>query len=166
MQSKHIPFLSALFILVTASLLLWSDITRAEGLKPGTQAPDFTLTALDKKSVTLKSLLAKGHVMLIFWEPQCVYCYAHIKDFNALQKKYQGKLTLAGINFLGEYPEQIQRYADNNNVQYLLLADRLNNIDVAEAYNVIGSPTIVLIAPDGKILSISYEIPDVSRWIK
>jgi len=134
--------------------------------KPGSLAPEFTLTALNKTPVSLSGLRAKGHVMLIFWETQCVYCYAHIKDFNALQKKYQGKLTIAGINFLGEYPEEIQEYASDNKVEYLLLADRLNNIDVAEAYQVIGSPTIVLIAPDGKILSYGYQIPDVNQWIK
>ena len=138
----------------------------AEPPKPGSLAPEFTLIALNKTPVSLSSLRAKGHVMLIFWETQCVYCFAHIKEFNALQKKYQGKLTIAGINFLGEYPREIQEYATDNQVEYLLLADRLKNIDVAEAYQVIGSPTIVLIAPDGKILSYGYQIPDVSQWIK
>ena len=148
------------------ALILISTICQAETLKPGDLAPEFTLTALDKKSVSLKGLRSKGHVMLVFWETQCVYCYSHIKDFNALQKKHQDKLTIAGINFLGEYPEEIQEYATNNQVEYLLLADRLNNIDVAEAYKVIGSPTIVLIDPDGKILSYGYEIPDVSKLMK
>lgn len=134
--------------------------------KPGSLAPEFTLSSLSKTPVTLSGLRAKGHVMLIFWETQCVYCYAHIKEFNALQKKYRGKLTIAGINFLGEYPQEIQEYASDNKVEYLLLADRLNNIDVAEAYQVIGSPTIVLIAPDGQILSYGYQIPDVGQWIK
>ena len=138
----------------------------AEIPKVGSLAPEFTLVALNKTPVSLSALRAKGHVMLIFWETQCVYCYAHIKDFNALQKKYQGKLTIAGINFLGEYPREVQEYAADNQVEYLLLADRLKNIDVAEAYQVIGSPTIVLIAPDGKILSYGYQIPDVAQWIK
>ena len=135
-------------------------------LKTGNPAPEFTLKALNSGPVSLRELRSKGHVMLIFWETQCVYCYAHIKDFNALQKKFQGKLTVAGINFLGEYPEEIQEYATDNGVEYLLLADRLNNIDVAEAYKVIGSPTIVLIAPQGNILYYGYQVPDVSHWIK
>jgi len=144
----------------------WVSVSRADILKAGDQAPDFTLMSLEMKPVSLKTLRNQGHVMLIFWETECVYCFSHIRDFNALQKKYQGKLTLAGINFLGEYAEDIQEYKTRNKVEYLLLADRLNNIDVAEAYKVVGSPTIVLIHPDGKILSVSYDIPDVSRWIK
>jgi peroxiredoxin len=156
------PFLAGLcFVLLYAFAS-----ASAAGLKAGEQAPGFFLKSLGGEQVTLKSLLAKGHVMLVFWETQCVYCYAHIKDFNALQKQYQNKgLTIAAINFLGEYESEVQEYVTDNNVQYLVLADRLNNIDVAEAYKVIGSPTIVVIAPDGKILSYGHKIPNVAKWI-
>lgn len=141
-------------------------VVNAAGLKPGEPAPGFSLKSLGGGQITLKNLLAKGHVMLVFWETQCVYCYSHIKDFNALQKQYEKKgLTIAAINFLGEYESEVREYVTDNDVQYLVLADRLNNIDVAEAYMVIGSPTIVMIAPDGKILSYGYQIPNVATWI-
>ena len=155
-------------VLLSVFLLLLSGITtvNAAALKPGEPAPDFSLKSLGGKQIALKDLLAKGHVMLVFWETQCVYCYAHIKDFNALQKQYQKKgLTIAAINFLGEYESEVREYVTDNDVQYLVLADRLNNIDVAEAYKVIGSPTIVMVAPDGKILSYGHKIPDVAKWI-
>jgi peroxiredoxin len=136
------------------------------GLKPGQQAPRFELKQLDGPKVSLDQLLAKGHVMLVFWETQCVYCYAHIQDFNAIQRTYHDKgLTVAAINFLGEYEREIRNYVKDNNVQYLVLADRLNNIDVAHDYKVIGSPTIVLIAPDGRILYYGYQLPDISQWL-
>ena len=149
-------------------LLLWMVYAPvfSAPFNPGDQAPEFTLIKLDKKAVSLQSLRTTGYVMLVFWETQCVYCYSHIKDFNNLQKKYQGKLTIAAINFLGEYPEEIREYANDNKVEYLLLTERLKNIDVAESYKVVGSPTIVLIGPDGKIVSYGYEIPNVSLWIK
>jgi peroxiredoxin len=147
-------------------LLSGFTIVNAAGLKPGEQAPGFSLKSLGGEQIALKDLLAKGHVMLVFWETQCVYCYAHIKDFNVLQKQYQKKgLTIAAINFLGEYESEVREYVTDNDVQYLVLADRLNNIDVAEAYKVIGSPTIVVIAPDGNILSYGHKIPDMAKWI-
>ena len=147
-------------------LLSVGTIVSAAGLKPGEQAPDFSLKSLGGEQITLKGLLAKGPVMLVFWETQCVYCYGHIKDFNALQNQYEKKgLTIAAINFLGEYESEVREYVTDNDVQYLVLADRLNNIDVAEAYKVIGSPTIVMIAPDGKVLSYGYQIPNVATWI-
>lgn len=135
-------------------------------LKAGDQAPDFTLTDTEGKSFTLSSRLKQGHVMLVFWELECVYCFSHIKDFNALQKKYQGRLEIAGINFLGEYADDVAKYKKDNNVQYTLLAERLNNIDVAEAYKIIGSPTIVLVAPDRTILFFGYKLPQLEDYIK
>ena len=155
-------------LLAGLCLILLSAFTvvNAAGLKPGEPAPGFSLKSLAGEQIALKDLLAKGHVMLVFWETQCVYCYAHIKDFNALQKQYQKKgLTIAAINFLGEYESEVREYVTDNDVQYLVLADRLNNIDVAEAYKVIGSPTIVVIAPDGNILSYGHKIPDMAKWI-
>ena len=134
-------------------------------LKAGDLAPNFSLKDTHGKTFSLAQRLKQGHVMLIFWELECVYCFSHIKDFNAIHKKYQGKLSLAGINFLGEYADDVAQYAKDNNVQYTLLAERLNNIDVAEAYKIIGSPTMVLIAPDRKILYFGYEIPDLDAWI-
>jgi len=156
-------------ILLTSILvfsLLGSGLTYAATLKPGDQAPPFKLKNLDGKMISLSGLLANGHVMLVFWEPECVYCFSHIKDLNTLQAKYQGKgLTIAAINFLGEDESDVREYANSNGVKYMMLAERLNNIDVAEAYKVIGSPTIVVISPEGKILSYGYSLPDIAQWL-
>ena len=152
--------------LLIAILVLGSTtMTHAGSLKPGDPAPPFRLPKLDGQIVSLKQLTSQGHVLLVFWELECVYCFSHIKDFNALQKKYQGRLTIAGINFLGEYADEVREYAKNNGVHYTLLADRLNNIDVAEAYKVIGSPTMVLVSPQGRILYYGYKIPALEQWL-
>jgi len=155
--------------LLATSFALFLGISGASaetGHKPGQTAPDFTLKKLTGGKTSLAEMRKNGHVMLIFWEPNCVYCFSHIKDFNALHEKYQNKgLTLAAINFLGEYDEDVDEYVKNNNVKYMMLSDRLNNIDVAEAYHVIGSPTIVVIAPDGKVVFYGYTLPDVTKWV-
>ena len=162
----EINFFRFLRVALLASLLIVSITGSTAPLKAGDQAPLFKLKNLQGQIISLTGLLAKGHVMLVFWEPECVYCYSHINDFNALQKKYEHKgFTIAAINFLGEYTEDIQQYAKDNNVQYMMLAERLNNIDVAEAYKVVGSPTIVVISPKGEILSYGYQIPKLSRWM-
>ena len=149
-----------------SSLLCTSISASCATLKPGDQAPQFKLRNLEGQMISLSGLLAKGHVMLVFWEPECVYCFSHISDFNALQKQYKDKgLTIAAINFLGEYEDDIRAYAKDNNVEYMMLAERLNNIDVAEAYKIIGSPTIIVISPEGKILSYGYQLPDIGQWL-
>lgn len=135
------------------------------GLKSGQPAPDFALKDLSGKPVSLDDLLKQGHVLLVFWESECVYCFMHVKDFNAIHEQYQGKgLTLAAINFLGEHEDAIKSYVDDHKIKYLMLTDRGKSIDAATAYKVIGSPTLALISPDKKILYYGHKIPDLQAY--
>jgi peroxiredoxin len=139
----------------------------AVGHRVGDTAPSFTLPSLDGKEQSLDALRGAGHVMLVFWQTECVYCYSHIGDFNHLHDEYQGKgLTIAAINIMGEHPKEVEDYATSNGLKYLVLCDRLKNIDVAEDYHVVGTPTIVVIAPSGEIVWRGHSVPDVSQWIK
>jgi hypothetical protein len=53
-----------------AVLIVFSVCTAfaQEGLRPGVQAPDFTLPSVMEKSVSLKEAVAKGVVILHFWK--------------------------------------------------------------------------------------------------
>jgi len=147
--------------------LLATPVHAEVGHKVGMTAPGFSLKTVNGDTVTLKGLTQKGHVMLVFYETQCVYCYTHIPDFNALYDKYNGKgLSIIAINYIGELIPDVKSYARDNGLKYTVITDKLPSIDVAEAFHVVGSPTIVLIAPDGKVVYYGYTIPDVARWIK
>ncbi|MGD8407662.1 MAG: TlpA disulfide reductase family protein [Thiohalophilus sp.] len=135
--------------------------------RSGENAPGFSLKSLQGDTVTLKSLRQKGHVLLVFWATECVYCYAHIKDFNALHDQYHQKgLTVAAINIAGEYEKEVRTYAKDNGLKYLVLADRLNNIDVADAYKVVGTPTLTLISPEGKVLYYGYDLEPIKQQLQ
>jgi len=151
-------------------LLLQSAITvhADSALKPGQAAPGFNLKTLNGNTVTLQQLSRKGPVMLVFYETQCVYCYAHIGEFNALHDKYhlQG-LSILAINYTGEYIADIKDYAKDNGLKYTVIADKLPSIDVAEAYHVVGSPTIVVVDTHGKVVYYGYKLPpDITKWLK
>ena len=136
------------------------------GYKVGNIAPEFTLKSLDGKSHSLTQLRKNGHVMLVFWAVECVYCYAHIKEFNRAHDEYQGKLSIAAINVAGEYPVEVAEYVKDNGLKYLVLSERLNNLDVAEQYRVLGTPTVVLVSPKGKVLFYGHKVPALETWIK
>lgn len=150
-------------------LSLFALIARADTIpKPGQAAPGFSLKTLTGDTVDLRQLTRKGPVMLVFYETQCVYCYAHIGEFNALHDKYHKQgLSIVAINYVGEYVADIKAYARDNGLKYTVTADRLTSIDVAEAYHVVGSPTIVVVDANGKIAYYGYTLPpDISRWLK
>lgn len=139
----------------------------AIGYRPGQQAPEFNLKSLAGKSYTLAALRKKGHVLLVFWAVDCVYCYAEVKYLNAMQKKYNNKgLTIAAINIGAEYNDDVAEYVKDNNIKYLILANRLDNLDVGEAYHSVVTPTIVLVSPQGKVVFYGHSLPDISKYIK
>ena len=154
----------ALFILL---LLLALPVQAEVTSKLGQTAPGFSLKTITGSTVTLKDLSRKGPVMLVFYETQCVYCYTHINEFNALHDKYQDKgLSIVAIDYVGELIADVKDYAKNNGLKYTVITDKLTSIDVAEAYHVVGSPTIVVVDSKGKIVFYGYTIPDITQWLK
>ena len=136
------------------------------GYKVGNTAPEFKLKTLTGTEHSLSSLRKKGHVLLVFWAVECVYCYAHIKEFNRAHEQFKDKLTIAAINIGGEYPVEVAEYVKDNKLKYLVLSERLNNLDVGESYRVLGTPTLVLVSPQGKVLFYGHRVPDLAKWLK
>ena len=160
-------------LLLVAILLLASNTAfsienkQKIGYKVGQIAPEFKLKSLAGKTFTLASLREKGHVMLVFWAVECVYCYAHVKDFNNLHAKYNNKgLTIAAINIGAEYNDDVAEYVKDNNIKYLILSNRLDNLDAGEAYHAIVTPTMVVVDPKGKVVFYGHSVPKLSEFIK
>jgi cytochrome oxidase Cu insertion factor (SCO1/SenC/PrrC family) len=72
--------------------------SRERGLKPGTMAPDFTLTDTDGETVSLGAFAAKK-VLLAFSSLHCPACkemYPHLKAFSENQKNVQVLMVSQG----------------------------------------------------------------------
>ena len=148
-------------------LLFTVNSYAATGYKVGNTAPEFNLKGLDGNSYTLASLREKGHVLLLFWATECVYCYAHLPDYKKAHQEFSDKgLTVAAVNIGGEYDPEVQEYVTDNNIEYLVLSDRMNNLYMSEEYHVVGTPTLVLVSPEGKIVFRGHNVPDLNKWIK
>lgn len=160
-------YVKVLFIALVFITQLAVAQDKPAGHKVGQQAIDFELKALDGKMYSLTGLKQQGHVLLIFWATECVYCYGHVADFKKLHQQYSGKgLTLAAINIGGEYDPEVKEYVNDNEINYLVLSNRLKNLDLAEAYRVFGTPTMVLVSPAGEIVFRGHEIPPVEKFLK
>lgn len=159
--------LAVLFLLLFFTVSAVFAASAGTGHKIGEQAPDFKIKSLNGDLHTLTDLKNEGYVLLVFWATECVYCYAHIADFKKLHQQYAANgVTLAAINIGGEYDVEVKEYVKDNDLNYLVLSDRLKNLDVAEAYHVIGTPTLVLVSPQGKIVYRGHKIPDINKWVK
>jgi thiol-disulfide isomerase/thioredoxin len=79
-------------------------------------APDFKLTALDGKPLTIAALQGKV-VFLNFWATWCGPCRAEIPDLIVLQDRYKGRLQIIGLNVDDEQVD-IQKYVEETGINY------------------------------------------------
>src|SRR5215211_4651459 len=126
-----------------------TPVHQAEGLPVGSAAPDFSLSGLHGETLTLEALRSSGKsVMALFTDPNCSPCNAILPEVGLWQEEHAQKLTLALIS-RGEVEENKTKAQEHGLSNVLLQKDW----EVSESYEVGGTPSAVLIAPDGKVAS-------------
>jgi peroxiredoxin len=117
------------------------------GLAIGAPALAFRLAGLYGETLTLEALRAPGKpVVLIFADPDCGPCTALLPALARWQREHAAQLTLALIS-RGTVEANQTKTAVHGVTHVLLQQDR----EVAEAYQAVGTPTAVLVRPDGTI---------------
>ena len=121
----------------------------AEGLPVGSEAPEFSLSGLYGETFTLEALRAPGKpLMMLFTDPGCGPCNAMLPEVGRWQEEHAQKLTLALVS-RGEMEENKTKAQEHALKNVVLQKDW----EVSESYEVRGTPSAVLISPDGKIAS-------------
>src|SRR5215218_9997073 len=119
----------------------------AEGLPVGSEAPQFSLAGLYDETFTLEALRAPGKpVMLLFTDPNCGPCNALLPGLSRWQQEHAQELTISLIS-RGNNVENRTKSSEHGLTSVLLQKDW----EISEAYQVSGTPSAVLIQPDGTI---------------
>jgi peroxiredoxin len=126
-----------------------SDLGRGpgSGVPIGEQAPEFELSSLSDERLTLTALRSAGKpVLLFFSNPHCAPCDALLPEVARWQHHHANTVTVAVIT---DGPMDVNRVkADKHGLRTVMLQkDR----EVKEAYDIAGTPSAVLVAPDGSI---------------
>jgi uncharacterized membrane protein YphA (DoxX/SURF4 family)/peroxiredoxin len=121
----------------------------AEGLPVGTPAPDFELTDLRHRRVTLRSLRAAGRpVLLVFTDPGCGPCSALMPELATWQREHGERLRIALIS-RGEREGNLAHAREHGLKTVLIQRDR----EIDERYLVSATPSAVLVDGEGLIAS-------------
>ena len=123
------------------------------GLQVGDAAPNFTLTTLDGRQVSLSDYRGKP-VMLNFWYATCPGCLAEIpgmERYFSVQQATGQNFVILGVNSVDD-SQTVHQFAQQYGLTYTLLID--NNQQVATLYNLTSTPTSYFIDRQSIIRSI------------
>lgn len=132
-------------------------------LKPGTEAPQFTLKDQTGKPVSLAEQLKQNkYVVLDFWASWCPDCRKEIPNVKALVDQYADYgLEVIGISFDTDTAAWNSCVRKNDmtwtHVSELKKWKRETEID--RTYHINWIPTMYLIGPDGKVILGTVEQP-------
>ncbi len=156
-KSKSSTLSWVVFLVVTAVVLgivvvpalNRAAITRHATL--GKPAPDFTLTSLDGKKVTLSQLKGKP-VLINFWATWCPPCRLEMPALQTVYQEASAKgFTLLMVN-QQEDSTTVQNFLKQNNYSLPVVLDL--NGQVSDMYQVTGIPTSVFIDSQGVVRDI------------
>lgn len=124
---------------------LVASATRPEPVKKGESAPDLRLPDLDGKTADLKNYRGSS-TLLLFWNPGCGFCRQVLEDIKAWERKRPKDAPKLLVVSTGT-PEKNR--AEGFRAPVVL--DK--NFSAGHAFGADGTPSAVLIAPDGKVAS-------------
>lgn len=116
------------------------------GLPVGSAAPGFSLTGLYGETLTLDALRASGRpVALIFSDPGCGPCNALMPEIAAWQRRTDAPSVV--VVSRGGVEANRAKATEHRLSQVLLQQDR----EVMAAYQAVGTPSAVVVRPNGTI---------------
>jgi peroxiredoxin len=130
-----------------------SSVGGSAGLRVGSLAPDFTLSMLNGKRVSLSDYRGKV-VMLNFWYATCPGCsqeMAGMQKFYAAQQVTGKSFVILGVNILDDEQTAMQ-FVQQHGLTFPIVLDQKQQ--VLTLYNVNDTPTSYFIDSKGAIRSI------------
>lgn len=144
------------YVLSLALALLGLTLTScgaASSASPASRAPDFSLPALDGKTVRLSDYAGNSVVLLDFWSTTCDPCLAEMPHLVDLYKRYKDKgFVVLAVSLDGpESRAQVSSVAHDKEMIFPVLLDE--ETTVTARYNPKRElPYAVLIGKNGSIL--------------
>lgn len=129
-----------------------ADSLLPPGLPVGAPAPSFSLPAADGTTISLASLLEpRRPVALVFVTPDCGSCADILPDLARWQSTLAERITIALFSrgSMRENRAMAVRYG----VENVLVLD---SSAVLRVYRMSATPSVVIVAPDGRIASRTY----------
>ena len=136
------------------------DVQAADYAQINAPAPDFTLSDLEGKEVSLSGLKDKV-IVLTFWSIWCNPCRQELPVLDALDKRYQERgLKVIGVTIDRDSVGSIQEFVTKHDLCFPILLDRERK--VMKVYRAHFLPTAFVLDRNGTIIEKMVGIHDWS----
>lgn len=144
-------FLMVFFI---PASLAWGQFIPNAPFKPqNLTAPDFSLKDINGKAFRLSAQRGKP-VLIFFGTTWCPGCRTEIPVYKKVYETYAPRgLNVIYVNIM-ESANKVSRFAKTHSLPYRTLLDE--DGEVANAYNVVGVPMILLVDKKGFIVKVGH----------
>ena len=144
-------------------ILLWSFLLSE--IKIGDEAPTFYVRTLDERDFFLSDSLKKNHrpIILSFFATWCIPCRLEIPVLDSIRTNYPEVdfylINVSGLNQNGnmkiEDPVKVRKMIKSLGTEIPVLMDKFGT--VAEKYDAVILPRIIVIAPTDSSFKVVYE---------
>lgn len=143
--------------IVALTQVPWTSRTAAE-----TRQTSVMVQTLGGKDTDLNQALAGKPTLLIFWATWCPACRAEVPDFAGAFRRYSGRgLQVVAVDVGYNDPlGDVRQFAESRALPYTVLYDARQ--EAVQAYGVAGTPTVLLLAKDGSVVSRGHGVNDAA----
>jgi len=153
---KSLLLLAVIFL--TLPFASFNTNAAEQGVMTNNIAPDFEVTNQQGGTFKLSNYKGKKPVYLIFWATWCPTCESEIPQFKQLYKDFGERVEILAINAdtlswwgsLSNANKKVNHYIEKHQIPYHVALDE--NEKLIELYQVMGTPTQILIDKNGSIL--------------
>jgi peroxiredoxin len=149
---------STKLIVSLSAFLIMENVVVAQHLNK--QAPDFTLSDVNGKKVSLSDFRGKI-VYLDFWATWCGPCVGEIAASKKLNKKFEGNPNIAFINI--SFDHEADRWQKMVEAKKMLgtqlISEKGQESDVMKNYEVVSIPRFIIIDKNGIIVDYDAKRP-------
>lgn len=139
----------AIAVSLFIAIAIFCSISLVYAANPGSPAPDFTLTDISGKKVSLSEL--KGKVVLLnFWATWCGPCRAEMPGLNKLYQELREKGLVVLAISVDASDKPVKEFMKDKKFSFPVLLDTDKEVSFDD-YAVMGLPTTIIIDRKGLI---------------
>lgn len=120
--------------------LLLLFVSSAAACTEGVTAQNWTLHTPDGQAIELSKVSNDKPQIILFWATWCPYCKALMPHIQSIQMEYDGEIGVLAVN-IKEDGDPVA-YLKKGGYDFTLL---LEGDDVADQYEIVGTPGVILV---------------------